>query len=110
MGKIKGDLDAVHTRDLFQYQYAQAHGSKSYRSLPPINKIQGAIQFMTEHKYISTAEASQVLATASKIKDDTAIESLANELWSDTGIGDVANQWKSSMKDLQKPTLTPARP
>lgn len=109
MGRIRGDLEAVHDRDMFQYNYAKSKGANSYRSLPAVNKAQAALSFLTQHRYITPQRAAMLAQTISHLTDDKQLEQVASDLWSDTGIGAISNEWQRSIKELQPPTLTPPR-
>lgn len=109
VSKIKGDLEAVHQRDMYQYNYAKSVGSKSWRSLSATNKATGTLAFMVQHRYIHPQQVAQLQQTLSTLKDDKQIEDVVSQLWQDTGIGAVANEWQNSMKTLKPAKLTPPR-
>jgi hypothetical protein len=110
VGMLKGDMEAVEQRDMWQYRYAQAHGANSFRTLPAKNRAQAAIAFMTAHKYFTPALASQAEQYMSTAKSEADMNTVATALWGYHPIGKVVTEWKSKLKTIQPSPLTPARP
>jgi hypothetical protein len=110
ISQVRGDMEAEAQMKLWQLNYAAAHGAKSFKSLPPINRFQAGVQFLQQHGHISPATAQGYLSQIAGIKDDTLLTSMASTLWGDTGIGVAAKNWKSAVKTATPPSKTPARP
>ena len=109
LSRLKADFDAVEQRDIFQYQYANSHGAKTWKSLPPLNKLAGTLDWMAHHGY-NHAQIASIQHQAAGITDDKQVEQAVNTLWQNTGIGQVDSMWKSTVKGLQPPSLTKANP
>lgn len=109
ISRLKNDYDQVEQRDLFQYHYAQVHGAKSWKSLPPVNKWNGTIDWLQHHGY-SHQTIAQLEKAFSQLHDDKSIESAVNALWQGTGIGSAVSAWKSVVKGMKPPVLTKANP
>jgi len=109
LSRLKSDFDAVEQRDIFQFQYANAHGAKSWKSLPPVNKLNGTLDWMSHHGY-PHAEIVAFQHQAAGLTDDKQVESAVNRLWQATGIGQIESRWKSVTKGLKPPSLTKANP
>src|SRR5215831_9884602 len=108
VSRLKSDFDSVEQRDIFQYQYAQAHGSKTWKSLPPLNKLAGTLDWLGHHGF-PHAEIASIQQFAPQMTDDKQVEALVNRLWQGTGIGRIESRWKSVTKGLNPPTLTPSQ-
>jgi hypothetical protein len=107
--RILGDFHSVEQRDLFQYSYAQSHGAKAWKSLPPLNKLAGTLDWMAHHGF-SHAQVAAAQQMGSHLNNDKDVEALVNGLWQATGIGQVDSFWKSTVKGMKPPTLTKANP
>lgn len=110
IGQWKGDLEAVKARDQYMLQYANSHGAKSFKSLPPINKVQAAIAFNIAHHYITKADGASYLQQLQGVKDDTILNSYASTLWNAGGIGTISKTYTDAIKNIQPAAKTPARP
>src|SRR5215471_6636824 len=108
LSRLKADFDNVEQRDIFMYQYANAHGAKTWKSLPPLNKFAGTVDWMTHHGYSHSQLAALQHEVSTQATDDKQVEQLVNTLWQQTGIGHVERAWKSVVKGLQPPALTHA--
>jgi hypothetical protein len=109
VSKWKGDLAAVEQRDLWQVKYAGEHGARSFKSLPPINRYEAGIQFNLSHGYITPQAAKQKIAEASRINDDSILNTLATAEWENHAIGVVSQAYSSVLKALQPPSRLAAR-
>jgi hypothetical protein len=109
ISKIKGDFDAVEQRDLFQHSFANAHGAKTWKALPPVNKFQGTLRWMADHGY-NHAELAAAQHMEQTLGSDTDIEKLVNMMWKNTGIGHAEAVWKGVQKKIKPPSITQANP
>lgn len=109
LSRLKADFDAVEQRDLFQYHYAQQHGSKAWKSLPPMNKLAGTLDWLAHHGY-SQATVEGIRQAALQAHNDKEIEQAVSTLWSNTGIGQADSMWHNMVKRLTPPKLTPPNP
>jgi hypothetical protein len=107
VGRIKGDLEMVQQRDLYQYHYASVHGAKSWKGLPPINKLQGTFAFIEQHKLIPQHMVGEMMTAARGLTNDKEIDAYVRALWAGTGIGSASNAWKRTMKSITPATLSP---
>lgn len=107
LSRIKTDLDNVEQRDLFQYHYAQAHHAKTWKSLPPLNKLNGTVEWLTDHGF-SSAELTAIHHAAARLTNDKEVDTLVNSLWAGTGIGAASGAWKRAQKGFKPPVLTGA--
>jgi hypothetical protein len=101
ISKLKGDLDAVEQRDMYQYHYANNHGAKSWKSLPATNKIAGTLDYLQAHQMISPVQSRMFRNVEQRLTSETQLEQLATELWHIGGTGMVANAWKSIVKEVK---------
>jgi Tfp pilus assembly protein PilV len=109
---IKGDLDAKEQLDLWQYHYAASKGVHSYRSLPAVDKAEGAVKFLLANKHMTPSDARDAMAQIAQIKRDnseTEMSQMATDLWQYYPIGQIATQWKSTMKEIQPAPLQAGR-
>jgi len=106
---IKGDMEAVEQRDLWQYKYAQAHGANSIRSLPAINRAQAGIAFMTQHKYFTPEVAREAQQAINQAKTESDMDTVATQIWAYHRIGNIVNQWKAAIKKMQPQPLQASR-
>ena len=107
VSRLKADFDAVEQRDIYQYQYANAHGAKTWKALPPLNRLAGTLDWMAHHGY-SHADVVAIQQGVHQMTDDKQIDGVVNRMWQGTGIGTVESRWKSLTKGIQLPNLTPA--
>jgi hypothetical protein len=108
LSRLKGDFDNVEQRDMFQYQYANAHGAKTWKALPPLNKFAGTVDWMAHHGYNHASLAALQHQVTTQATDDKQVEAIVNKMWQATGIGQYESKWKSTVKGLQPPALTHA--
>ena len=106
-GRLLGDLEMVQQRDLYQYHYASAHGAKSWKSLPALNKLQGTIAFIQQHRLVPEQTLTEMVQASGNLKTDKQVETFVHALWAGTGIGAVSTSWKNMVKGLTPQTLTP---
>jgi hypothetical protein len=103
--RIKGDFDAIEQRDIFQYQYANSHQAKTWKALPPVNRLAGTLDWLAHHGY-SNAQIAAAQRVGQHLTSDKEMDKLVNALWQSTGIGQAASKWKSVVKGMKPPTLT----
>jgi hypothetical protein len=106
IGSYIGDYHAVAQRDSFQLNYANQHGSKTWKALSATDKLYGTIQWLQAHG-TPRSELASLVNFPHQAMNDQEIESIVNTLWQGTGIGQYASSWKSLQKDLAPPTKTP---
>jgi hypothetical protein len=109
VSKLKGDLEAVEQRDMYQYKVAQSKGANSFRTLPAVDRANAGIEFMLQHKYISPSDAAGLKREMSQYNTEPLMNQFATTVWGGPGIGSVVSQWKSAMKQLQPAPLTTPR-
>jgi hypothetical protein len=109
VSKLKGDLEAVEQRDMFQYKVAQSKGANSFRTLPAVDRANAGIDFMLQHKYISPSDAAGLKREMSQYNTEPLMNQFATTIWGGPGIGSVVSQWKSAMKQLQPAPVAPPR-
>jgi hypothetical protein len=100
ISRLRGDLDAVEQRDLYQYHYANNHGAKSWKALPAQNKISGTLDFLAAHQMIDLQQAQTFKRVATQLTSETQLEQFASNLWRIGGIGNAANSWKSTISNI----------
>jgi len=96
---------------MYQVHYANAHGAKSFKSLPAMNKALAGIAFNLQYKYATPELARQWRAGLSQPgMTESDLSTAANDIWAHNGIGVVANEWKSMMKSAQPNPALASRP
>jgi len=107
------DIAAVHDRDIYQYQYAQKYGARSFKSLPASDRAKAGIQFMVEHKFFTPEIAREARQYMSQAKNEKEMDTAASKIWDYGGrtgpIGHVSTRWKDMLKKMQPPPLEAGR-
>lgn len=109
IAQIKGDLDAVEQRDMFQYKWAADRGAHSFRSLPAVDRVKAGIKFMLDHHYFTRSDALDMQHYMTQVKDEKEMDQAASQIWGAAPIGQTLNQWNSMMRQLQPSPLEASR-
>jgi hypothetical protein len=109
IAQLKGDMEAVERRDMFQYQYAASKGVHSFRSLPAVDRAKAGVKFMLDHHYFTQSDARDAQAYISSAKTESDMDQAAADIWSSHPIGQTISEWKSTMKQLEPAPLQAAR-
>jgi hypothetical protein len=106
---IKGDMEAVRARDLYQYNYANAHGAGSFRSLPAVDRAKAGIAFMLQHKYFHPSDARDAMAYMNSAHSETEMSQVASDIWASHPIGQAVSQWRSEIRAMNPQPIQPGR-
>lgn len=105
----KADLAASAQQRDFQKNYAKDHGQSGFRSLPPQNKAEAALDYLKSHKLVSGAELKSMQDSLKAMTTDEEFNSFANALWGVTGAGSVKRAWDDMIRSAKTTQLTRKR-
>lgn len=109
IAQLKGDMDAVENRDLFQYQWAHSRGANSFRSLPATDRAKAGIKFMRDHGVFTQQDAIDAQDYMNEAKTERNMDQVASEIWAAYPVGRTVNQWNSMMRRMQPSPLEASR-
>jgi hypothetical protein len=105
------DLQQLEKQKDFQHSYAKKHGSQGFSNMPPANRAEAALDYMSKNKLIGSDYLTQLRQSVEAAKSDYELNTIANALWRMTGAGIVKDQWDTMMHTTARSnTLTAARP
>lgn len=104
-----GDLEAIQMQKDFQTHYADSHGASGFRNMPPQNKAEAALQYLTQHSHLPPDQLQQLKQGMTQLTTDQEFNDYANSLWSMTGVGQYKRAWQDMLRSTKGSILTRRR-
>lgn len=104
-----GDLEAIQMQKDFQTHYADSHGASGFRNMPPQNKAEAALQYLTQHSHLPPDQLQQLKQGMTQLTTDQEFNDYANSLWSMTGVGQYKRAWQDMLRSTKGSILTRKR-
>jgi len=101
LSMLRHDIDNVETRDMYQTHFAGAHGARSFKSLPAIDKAKAGIAFNLQYKYFTPQQAQEYSAALGTVHNESDMTKAADMIWRANDIGKAATKWKAMVKQMQ---------
>jgi hypothetical protein len=96
----KHDLEELGREKSFKDDYASSHGQSGFRNLPPANKVDAALKYLSKG-FVSPSDLQQLRDGAKGMTSDADLNAYANQLWSMTGSGQFKQLWDQMMSDAR---------
>jgi hypothetical protein len=105
------DLQKLEQQKDFQHEYAHKHGSQGFTNMPPANRAEAALDYLSKYHLIDPETMQSFREMIDTTEDDLVMNQIANALWRITGAGGVKDRWDEILSRARGLSdLTPARP
>ena len=105
----KADIQQIAALNKFQRSYAEKHGQSGFRNLPASNRLEAAIEWLSDHSDYSPQDIEGLKQEASQVQSDAEANALANALFRGTGIGRYKRAWDDAMREARGQSLSRKR-
>src|SRR5215471_18491021 len=104
------DLQNIAQEKDFQHHYASSHGSQGFTNMPPANRAEAAIDYLSHYHLVSPAQLENMTNEMGRATTDQMMNQLANSFWNMTGSGHVKRMWDNMVRMARQRELTTKRP